>query len=266
VTGVTGLPAWWDPLLSRARAARTEDFTRLRTPAEGGRASAVLVLLGEQRPGEPDVLVLQRAATLRKHAGQPAFPGGAADPEDADPAATALREAAEEVGLDPASVTVVAQLPELWIPVSDFVVTPVLAWWHRPHAVHPRQPAEVAHVARLPVAELVDPANRVRVRHPSGWVGPAFQVRGMLVWGFTAGVLAALLDMGGWTVPWSPERVVDLPPTGAAPAPSAGTDPAEESARPSSVADESAGPPARTPPAGPVAARGIGGVRRPPVP
>jgi 8-oxo-dGTP pyrophosphatase MutT (NUDIX family) len=214
-----GLPDWWDPLLSRVRAARAEDFTRLATPERGGRARAVLVLLGEQRPGEPDVLVLQRAATLRTHAGQPAFPGGAADPGDADSAATALREAEEEVGLDPASVTVVAQLPRLWIPVSDFVVTPVLAWWHRPHDVHPRQPAEVAHVARLPVAELVDPANRLSVRHPSGWIGPAFQVRGMLVWGFTAGVLGTLLEMGGWAVPWPRDRVADLPPNGATPAP-----------------------------------------------
>jgi 8-oxo-dGTP pyrophosphatase MutT (NUDIX family) len=223
-----GLPSWWEPLLSRVTGARTEDFTRLATPAEGGRASAVLVLLGEERPGEPDVLVLQRAATLRTHAGQPAFPGGASEPTDADAAATALREASEEVDLDPTSVTVLAQLPRLWIPVSDFVVTPVLAWWHRPHEVHPREPAEVAHVARLPVAELVDPDNRLRVRHPSGWIGPAFQVRGMVVWGFTAGVLSALLDMAGWSRPWPQDRIADLPVTDSQPAPSAGTDPGEE--------------------------------------
>lgn len=225
-------PDWCEPLLTRVRSARVEDFTRVRTPASGGRASAVLVLLGEQPGHGPDILLLQRAATLRNHAGQPAFPGGAADPQDADPAATALREAHEEVDLDPDSVTVLAQLPRLWIPVSDFVVTPVLAWWHRPHPVRPRQPAEVAHVARLPVAELVDPANRLRVRHPSGWTGPAFQVRGMLVWGFTAGVLAALLEMAGWARPWSWDRVVDLPPTGARPAPSAGTDSVDEMAGP----------------------------------
>ena len=223
-------PDWIDPLLTRLGTARAEDFTRLTTPAEGGRESAVLVLLGEQPGAGPDVLVLQRAATLRNHAGQPAFPGGAADPEDADVRATALREANEEVGLDPASVTVLAELPKLWIPVSDFVVTPVLAWWHDPHPVHPREPAEVAHVARLPVSELVDPANRLRVRHPSGWIGPAFTSRGMLVWGFTAGVLATLLEMGGWARPWSPGRVVELPPHGATPAPSAGTDEADETA------------------------------------
>ncbi|AGL21409.1 CoA pyrophosphatase [Actinoplanes sp. N902-109] len=206
-----GLPSWWEPLLTRVATARTEDFTSIPPPADGGRASAVLVLLGEDRPGEPDLLVLQRAATMRNHAGQPAFPGGAADPEDRDPSATALREAQEEVGLDPASATVLTTLPELYIPVSRFVVTPVLAWWHTPHPVGPRQPAEVDRVARLPVADLVDPDNRLRVRHPSGWTGPAFDVQDMLVWGFTASVIATLLDLAGWSRPWRPDRIMELP-------------------------------------------------------
>jgi 8-oxo-dGTP pyrophosphatase MutT (NUDIX family) len=215
-----GLPGWWEPLLTRVAAARTEDFSPLPLPADGGRPSAVLVLLGEPRPGEPDVLVLQRAATMRNHAGQPAFPGGAADPGDRDAADTALREAGEEVGLDPSSATVLALLPQLWIPVSNFVVTPVLAWWHAPHPVHPQDPAEVAHVARLPVGELVDPRNRFRVRHPrSGYVGPAFQVQGMLVWGFTAGVVSELLDLAGWSRPWQPARIMDLPAEAPVPAP-----------------------------------------------
>ena len=219
------LPSWFEPLLSRVGESRTRDFTPLRTPANGGRPSAVLVLLGESEPaadtpGGPDLLVLQRAATMRNHAGQPAFPGGGTDPEDADAPATALREAQEEVGLDPTSADVLALLPDLYIPVSSFVVTPVLAWWRRPHPVSPLQPAEVAHVARLPISELVDPANRIRVRHPSGWVGPAFQVRGMLVWGFTAGVISTLLDMGGWTRPWQPGALVELP-SPAAPVPAA---------------------------------------------
>jgi 8-oxo-dGTP pyrophosphatase MutT (NUDIX family) len=213
-----GLPGWWQPLLTRVTGSRTEDFTTLRPPDnEGGRASAVLVLLGERRPGEPDLLVLQRAATMRNHAGQPAFPGGASDPQDGgDPVVTALREANEEVGLDPASATVLTTLPKLYLPVSSFVVTPVLAWWHAPHPVYPRQPAEVAHVARLSVADLVDPVNRVRVRHPSGWLGAAFQVGGMLVWGFTAGVISTLLDMAGWSRPWDTRRIVDLPDATAA--------------------------------------------------
>ncbi|MBB4696355.1 NUDIX hydrolase [Paractinoplanes abujensis] len=214
-----GLPQWFDPLLNRVATCRTEDFTTLRPPAGGGRPSAVLVLIGEGEHG-PDLLVLQRAATMRNHAGQPAFPGGATDPEDADAVATALREANEEVGLEPSGAEVLALLPDLYIPVSSFVVTPVLAWWRRPHPVSPRQPAEVAHVARLPIGELVDPRNRIRVRHPSGWIGPAFQVRGLLVWGFTAGVISTLLDMGGWAEPWQPGALVDLPDA-SAPVPAA---------------------------------------------
>ncbi len=210
------LPAWWEPLRTRAMSARASDFTRHPTPNDRGRPSAVLVLLGEQA-GQPDVLILQRAETLRNHAGQPAFPGGATDPTDAGPAHTALREASEEVGVDPRSVTVVAELPRLWIPVSGFVVSPVLAWWHAPHPVHPRQPEEVARVVRLPISELTNPANRCRVRHPSGYLGPGFQVGGMLVWGFTAGVLSTVLELGGWARPWPRDRVVDLPPEGARP-------------------------------------------------
>jgi 8-oxo-dGTP pyrophosphatase MutT (NUDIX family) len=214
------LPDWWEPLLTRAANARTEDFTTLRPPVGRGRASAVLVLLGEDRPGQPDLLVLQRAATMRNHAGQPAFPGGAADPTDADPAATALREAKEEVGLDPSTAAVLTLLPELWIPVSSFVVTPVLAWWRAPHHVYPCQPAEVARVERLPVAELADPANRFQVRHPSGWIGPAFLVKDMLVWGFTAGVISAVLDMAGWSRTWDTNRIEELPDS-SAPVPAA---------------------------------------------
>jgi 8-oxo-dGTP pyrophosphatase MutT (NUDIX family) len=214
----TGLPGWWQPLLARVDRSTAGDFTRLPTPDNAGRESAVLILLGEDRPGAgPDVLVLQRADTLRSHPGQPAFPGGTCDPGDADMAATALREASEEVGLEPASVDVVAHLPTLWIPISDYLVTPVLAWWRSPHPVRPVDPAEVARVDRLPVAELVEPANRLRVRHPSGWIGPAFRVHGMLVWGFTAGVLSTLLEMGGWSLPWPTDRVEEMPGSGSVP-------------------------------------------------
>ncbi len=208
---MTELPAWWEPLASRATVARRSDFTRWPTPPVGGRRSAVLILLGEQPETGPDLLVLQRAATLRSHAGQPAFPGGAADPDDLDASATAFREATEEVGLDPASATVIATLPRLWIPVSGYVVTPVLAWWHTPHPVRPVDLGEVARVERLPVSELVDPANRLRIRHPSGFVGPAFDVRDLLVWGFTAGIINTLLELGGWAGPWDQSRVLELP-------------------------------------------------------
>ncbi len=206
------LPDWLAPLVRAARTAAAGDFLR-PTPAAppgGGRRSAVLILLADG-PAGPEVLLIQRAEQLRKHAGQPAFPGGAADPEDGGPEDTALREAAEEVGLDRAGVRVVALLPELYVAPSGFAVTPVLAWWHAPHPVGVVDPAEVARVERVPVAELVDPANRCRVRHPSGHVGPAFTVRGMIVWGFTGAVLDRLLELAGWAGPWDPDVVRELP-------------------------------------------------------
>jgi 8-oxo-dGTP pyrophosphatase MutT (NUDIX family) len=187
-----------------------EQLSRFLPPADGGRESAVLVLFGETAEG-PDVLLLQRAADMRSHPGQPAFPGGTIDPGDDGPLAAALREASEETGLDPDGVEVFATLPQLWLPPSGFVVTPVLAWWRSPSPVHAAIPAEVAAVHRVPLAELTDPGNRVRVQHSSGFVGPAFLVRGMVVWGFTAGLLDRILTFGGWAGPWDQSRVLPLP-------------------------------------------------------
>jgi 8-oxo-dGTP pyrophosphatase MutT (NUDIX family) len=213
------VPDWMRALAERVSSVPTSRVTRFEPPPTGGRAASVLMLFGTDAPAAsgvgtvpgPDVLILERASTMRSHAGQPAFPGGAADPGDGGPSGTALREANEEVGLDVTTVEVVTTLPNLWLPVSDFVVTPVLGWWREPHEVYAADPAEVASVARVPVSELVDPANRLRVRHPSGYIAPAFAVRGMLVWGFTAGILATLLDLGDWSVPWDRSRVQELP-------------------------------------------------------
>ncbi|GAC1327553.1 MAG: CoA pyrophosphatase [Mycobacteriales bacterium] len=206
----TGIPSWLRPLAEAAREVRPESLSRFLPPADGGRMSAVLILFGEG-PAGPDLLLIERASTMRSHAGQPAFPGGGADPGDAGPVETALREAVEEVGLDPTGVQVLATLPGLFLPPSGYVVTPVLAWWHAPSPVWPADAAEVAAVHRVPVAALADPANRMRVGHPSGWVGPAFDVSGMLVWGFTAGLVDRLLALGGWEQPWDVNRIEALP-------------------------------------------------------
>ena len=209
MTAPLPLPGWMDALVAALPGIRGEQITRFLPPPEGGRASAVLALFGEERRG-PELLLIERAATLRSHAGQAAFPGGAQDPGDAGPVQAALREAEEEVGLDPASVTVLGQLPDLFLPPSGFVVTPVVGWWHAPHEVRVVDTAEVASVHRVPIAELVDPANRLTLTHPSGWVGPAFEVDDLLVWGFTAGVVDRLLHFGGWERPWDRSRRREL--------------------------------------------------------
>ncbi len=205
------VPEWLQPLV--AAVSRTEEglFGPMPpTAPDDVRRSAVLVLFGEGLRG-PDVLLIQRTAHLRSHAGQPAFPGGGVDETDEGPAAAALREAEEETGLDPSGVEVLAALPELWLPPSGNVVTPVLAWWRQPSDVSAVDAEEVASVARVPIDDLVAPENRFQVQHPSGMVGPAFDVADMLVWGFTAGVLARLLTLAGWERPWDPTRLRDLP-------------------------------------------------------
>jgi 8-oxo-dGTP pyrophosphatase MutT (NUDIX family) len=193
-----------------AAAAKTMEVSpQVLPPATGGRASAVLVLFAEG-PGGPDLLFIQRSNDLRLHAGQPAFPGGAVDDGDEGPVAAALREAVEEVGLDPGGVDVVGTLPEMFIERTGFRVVPVLGWWRQPSAVAPVDAAEVAAVERVSVAELADPDVRLMVRVPDGRTTPAFRVRGMLIWGFTAMLVDRLLVLAGWEKPWDIAKVMDL--------------------------------------------------------
>ena len=210
---MSDVPDWLADLASAAQAFKVPVSSR--PPISGGRQSAVLVLFG-RGPAGPDLLFIQRSAGLRRHAGQPAFPGGALEEDElADmeggPVAAALREAREEVGVDPAGVDVLATLPEMFIPRSGFRVVPVLAWWRTPSAVRPIDVGEVAAVERIPVADLVNPSHRLMLRMPSGRLSPAFRVGSMLIWGFTAGLTDRLLSLAGWEQPWDASRVRELP-------------------------------------------------------
>ncbi|MGV9319770.1 NUDIX hydrolase [Streptomyces sp. NPDC003660] len=210
-----GLPDWLEPVARAAETVQPLQLSRFLPPEDGGgRQSAVLILFGEGERG-PELLLMERSGSLRSHAGQPSFPGGALDAVDGDPKTdgplrAALREAEEETGLDPAGVQLFGVLPALYIPVSEFVVTPVLGWWREPSPVGVVDPAETARVFTVPVADLTDPANRATAVHPRGHRGPAFLVESALVWGFTAGVIDRLLHHAGWERPWDRARQVPL--------------------------------------------------------
>jgi 8-oxo-dGTP pyrophosphatase MutT (NUDIX family) len=211
LVALDSVPEWLRPLVEISGDLDSKAFTRFAPPSTvSTRAAAVLILLGEGPKG-PDVLLLRRADTLGSHAGQVAFPGGGADEGDGGPVGTALREAEEETGVDPAGVRPLAVLPELFVPVSGFAVTPVLAHWVKSSPVRAVDFGETASVARVAIADLVDPANRYQVqRAGAGWKGPVFEVDGLFVWGFTAGLLSTLLTLGGWERDWDRDDVRDL--------------------------------------------------------
>lgn len=184
------------------------------------RDAAVLVLFSGPPTGTPgalpdsaDLLVTVRSSTLRDHAGQAAFPGGAVDPGDDGPVATALREANEETGIDPARVRPLVELEKLFIAPSGFQVVPVLAYSEDPGPVTAVDPAETAIVARVPVRAFINPENRLMVYRDARsrrWAMPAFRLNEMLVWGFTAQVISAMLDVAGWAQPWDTAEVLGL--------------------------------------------------------
>jgi 8-oxo-dGTP pyrophosphatase MutT (NUDIX family) len=231
-------PSWLRPLVDHVDDI--PDAARRRLPADvlamitskaasavttlrgAAREAAVLVLFSGPQTGPPgggppddaDLLVTVRASTLRHHAGQAAFPGGAADPTDDGPVSTALREAHEETGIDLSRLHPLATMERMFIAPSQFHVVPVLAYSPDPGSVAVVNEAETAIVARVPVRAFINPENRLMVyRGDLGrrWAGPAFLLNEMLVWGFTGQVISALLDVAGWAQPWdtADERELD---------------------------------------------------------
>ena len=163
------------------------------------RPAAVLVLLFPDEDGEARVVLTERADRGGHHSGEVSFPGGRAEPDDADLVATALREAAEEVGLDAdaAGVSVLGTLAAQWIPVSNYTVTPVVALAAR-RPVWTPQPSEVAAILEAPVNAFLPGAELLHVeRRIRGWQVryAAYPIDGLVVWGMTARVLGGL---GAW--------------------------------------------------------------------
>jgi 8-oxo-dGTP pyrophosphatase MutT (NUDIX family) len=189
------------PEALRARFTKTLDWAQeapeARIKAIGGdpRVASVLVALVVREHGL-SVLLTQRADHLSDHAGQISFPGGRREPEDADAAATALREAHEEVGLSPERVEVLGAMPD-YLTGTGFRVTPVVALVHPPFSLT-ADTLEVADIFEVPLAFLMDPANHeVRLFK---WEGGERRFFAMpyaasekkapyFIWGATAGML-----------------------------------------------------------------------------
>ena len=165
-------------------------------PTGSDRHAAVLVLLFPDEEGEARVLLTVRIAGLAAHPGEVTFPGGTAEPDDANPAATAIREAAEEVGLDAGAcgLRVAGALEEIVIPVSGFRITPVLALAERRPDCD-ANPAEVERILEPPVdaflpdapVELEERVIRERLIRYG-----VYPVEGARVWGATARILGQL--------------------------------------------------------------------------
>jgi 8-oxo-dGTP pyrophosphatase MutT (NUDIX family) len=198
-----------DTLLERLRALTFVD------PGQWRAVPAAVLLAMAPVLGADDlkVVLARRPDFMRSHAGQVAFPGGAVDPGDADGVAAALREANEEVGLDPAEVEVLGSLPRAPLAVSGFDVLPVVGLWSGRGELR-ANPVEVDQIIQPTLRELADPANHrlvpltelvadpARLRGlPPGAASPVFQVHGQRVWGFTAGVLTSLLQQLGLPAP-----------------------------------------------------------------
>ena len=188
-------------------------------------ASVLLALAPVDGADDLELLLVQRPDHLRQHAGQVGLPGGAVDPSDADGVAAALREAQEEVGLDPAAVRVLGSLDRAYLPVSDFDVLPVVGLWDGQAPLRP-SPAEVAGILRPTLRQLADPANHgtlpisrilgeevVRARGVGDLRSPVFWVGGTLVWGFTAGLLAGVLRALDLEAPPLPVQWGTRPPS-----------------------------------------------------
>ncbi len=177
-----GLDEGWlhgdDPV----RDALTAAITR-RTPA------AVLIGVVE-RPGGPAILLTQRSEQLRDHAGQISFPGGRIEPGDASPAAAALREAKEEIGLESAKVELLGELAP-YDTVTGFRIHPVVGWIQPPLALK-LDCLEVAEAFEVPLQFIVDPANQRRHSYRRGALTRGYYVlpyQGRFIWGATAGIL-----------------------------------------------------------------------------
>ena len=177
------------------RAATLTDVLEGQRP--NARKAAVLLALFEEHR-ETYLAFIRRASTLRSHSGEIAFPGGSVDPTDISPAMTALREAQEEIGLDPTRAEVLGILSPVFTVVSNFLITPVVAFLPRGLGTLQLQASEVAEIILVPLHGLADPA----ITHTEEWTRGGltrtvyfYDYSSYRIWGATARILTILLEV-----------------------------------------------------------------------
>ena len=184
-------PMWLAPLMSALRDAEPQQLSVNDPPARevADRQAAVLILVGGDGPDSAEVVLTQRASGLRDHPGEVSFPGGGWEVGDTSPVDTALREATEETGVDPAGVVPLLLLPRLFIPPSGFDVTAVVAYWHNPSRLAPADLGETREVFCAGLRELARP-QRWHDYSVRQWRGPSTRLdNDALLWGYTAELL-----------------------------------------------------------------------------
>ncbi len=187
--------------LLRMRLESVERAEMLIDTVEGqrpdARKAAVLIAVFEHE-NEPYIAFIRRASTLRSHSGEIAFPGGSVDATDSSPVVTALREAYEEIGLDPLRVDVLGVLTPVFTVVSNYLITPVVGYL--PHGLGELhlQASEVTELILAPIQALADPS----IVHTEQWLRRGtmrtiyfYDHRSYRIWGATGRILSMLLEL-----------------------------------------------------------------------
>jgi 8-oxo-dGTP pyrophosphatase MutT (NUDIX family) len=182
--------------LKMSSLARMQEFMRLSTPENAVQSSVLLLLYPFD--GTVGLVLMLRPEYRGIHSGQISLPGGKSEETDESLIYTALREAQEEIGIDPFKVQIIGQLTEMYIPPSNFMVTPVVGYQaSRPHFI--ADPTEVARIIEIKLDELLDDRNRqikkMKISLGFSLKVPSFYINGDIIWGATAMILSELREI-----------------------------------------------------------------------